>query len=42
MIRNTRKKILFDQGWNFNKVDVVKGYCIDYDDSNWQNVNLPH
>ena len=33
---------LFDFGWKFYEGDVKGAQAVDFDDSKWQNVNLPH
>ena len=35
-------KTLFDFGWKFYEGDVKGAQAVDFDDSKWQNVNLPH
>lgn len=42
MTEKVRKNILFDQGWRFKKGDMENGYYIDFHDSNWEILNLPH
>jgi len=32
----------FNEGWKFYKGDVNNGQSINYDDSNWSDVTLPH
>ncbi|WP_265445794.1 carbohydrate-binding protein [Acetivibrio straminisolvens] len=32
----------FNEGWKFNKGDVSNGQSVNYNDSNWSDVTLPH
>jgi len=37
-----RQKINFDFGWRFTKGDFPKAYEKDFDDNQWQEIDLPH
>jgi len=37
-----RQKVNFDFDWKFSKGDFPKGMEIEFDDSKWQQINVPH
>lgn len=41
-IHTERKRIIFNTGWKFAKGSYVDAEKINYDDSSWENVNIPH
>ncbi|HYK47358.1 MAG TPA: glycoside hydrolase family 2 TIM barrel-domain containing protein [Parafilimonas sp.] len=38
----SQRTILFDEGWRFHRGDVANAEAIDFDDSAWRKVDLPH
>jgi len=38
----TRQKIKFDFDWKFSKGDFPKAFQTDFDDSEWQEIDVPH
>ncbi len=40
--QSIRKSILLDEGWKFTKGEQVNADKIDYNDSKWQTVSIPH
>lgn len=39
---NPRQVTSFNAGWKFQLGDSANAFKIDFDDSNWRNLNLPH
>jgi len=37
-----RERMSFNEGWLFEKSDDSTGYKVEFDDSNWRRLNLPH
>src|SRR4030042_6226901 len=42
IMKDGRSEILFDAGWRFYRGDVEQGEKMEYDDSSWRLVDLPH
>jgi len=38
----TRTIIVLDDGWKFSRGNHEQAFKIDFDDSNWEDVNVPH
>ena len=39
---STRKRVSFNENWKFQTTDDADATQVDYDDSNWRVLNLPH
>ena len=39
---SAQRKVCFDQNWKFHRGDVVDAEAIDYDDSRWRTLTVPH
>lgn len=42
LLLSAQELTLFDDGWKFIEQDVAEAWQTNFDDSRWQNVNLPH
>ena len=42
LLLSAQEQALFDEGWKFIEQDVSEAWQANFDDSKWQNVNLPH
>ncbi|WP_152285453.1 sugar-binding domain-containing protein [Flavicella marina] len=40
--KNVRESLDFNQGWKFKLIDEAKASAVEYDDSNWRNLSVPH
>lgn len=38
----SQRNILFDDGWNFHRGNVPNGEAVNFNDNEWQKIDLPH
>ena len=39
---HAQRKTSLDQGWKFHRGDVVNGEAIDFNDTRWRTLTVPH
>ena len=39
---SSQKTILFDEGWKFHRGDIEDAQAVNFDDTKWRNIDLPH
>ena len=39
---SSQKTVLFDEGWKFHRGDIEDAQAVNFDDTKWRNIDLPH
>ena len=39
---SSQKTLLFDEGWKFHRGDIEDAQAVNFDDTKWRNIDLPH